>query len=139
MPQPAAPDPVAPDRLRGRLMAASLGALLNRAPGAREVLPHLAALERGLLDHGVGAIDRVPTHGLMRICSQLASLPLPEDDSPLQDLLQRLQRTLAELQREWEPSGTFDPERTVVIREITHSEFMAASDQQADTMPLPLR
>ena len=43
---------------------------------------------------------------------------------------------------EWEvPSmpGGFDPQRTVVIREISHSEFMAASDEQATTMRLPLR
>ena len=37
-------------------MAQSLGLLLDRAPGARDVLPHLAALERGLLEGGAGAI-----------------------------------------------------------------------------------
>ena len=50
------PDPAPPiasadaDRLRGRLMAHALGRLLDRVRGAREVLPHLAALERGLFD-----------------------------------------------------------------------------------------
>jgi head-tail adaptor len=35
--------------------------------------------------------------------------------------------------------GGFDPQRTVVIREISHSEFMAASEEQATTMRLALR
>ena len=47
------------DRLRGRLMAASLGSLLDRVRGSREVLPHLAALELGLLAEGMAAFNDV--------------------------------------------------------------------------------
>ncbi len=133
---PSAPVPVSAashdgaDRVRGRLMQQSLKALLDRVRGAREVLPHLAALELALGGQGSGAIDKVPPHWLARICSQLSSLPLPENDPPLQDLLARL---LGALEARRAPSDGFDPERTMVIREISHSEFDAATQEQATT------
>lgn len=136
-----APAPSIPASDPGRAMARSLGRLLDQARGAREVLPHLAAVERGLLESGAAAIDKVPENWLGRICSQLASLPLPADDAPLHALLDGLARRQNAGLIEWqEPSlqGDFDPERTVVIREISHSEFMAASDEQATTMPMPM-
>lgn len=125
------------DRLRGRLMAQSLGLLLDRAPGAREVLPHLAAMERGLLEHGAGAITLVPPHWLQRICSQLSSLPIPEQDPPLHDLMQRLLKALAGQRDNFDWDAGSDAERTVVIREISHSEFMAAEAEQATTLAMP--
>jgi hypothetical protein len=127
------------DRTRGRLMAQSLGRLLDRAPGAREVLPHLAALERSLLERGAGVIEQVPPHWLSKIGSQLASLPVADDDAPLQDLLTRLLGAVREQRAEWNPGSDFAPERTVVIREITHSEFDAvAAGEHAPTVPLGL-
>lgn len=124
-------------------MAQSLGLLLDKARGAREVLPHLAALERGLLEHGQGAVDKVPEHWLGRICSQLSSLPLPDQDPPLHDLLQRLMQRMKSqpsAESDWinDPDGGFHPERTVVIREISHSEFAAASEENLTTIRLPL-
>jgi hypothetical protein len=124
-------------------MAQSLGALLDKARGAREVLPHLAALERGLIEFGLGAMERVPEHWLGRICSQLSSLPLPEQDAPLHDLMQRLmarQHAQTAEDSAWlnAPGGGFDPEKTVVIREISHSEFAAASEENLTTLRLPL-
>lgn len=138
----AAPAAAAAADLPGRQMAHALGRLLDRARGSREVLPHLAALERGLISNGSAAIDRIPKQWLGRIASQLASLPLPPEEAPLHDLLKRLSGRLDDGTIEWqEPSlhGSFDPERTVVIREISHSEFMAEADAQATTMQLPLR
>jgi hypothetical protein len=125
----------------GRRMAAALGRLLDQARGAREVLPHLAALERGLIHEGQAAIERIPEHWLGRITSQLSSLPLPPDEPPLHELLQCLSARLRPATIEWEvPSmpGAFDPQKTVVIREISHSEFLAASDEVATTMPMPI-
>lgn len=124
-------------------MASSLGLLLDQARGAREVLPHLAALERGLVEWGLGAIERVPEQWLARICSQLASLPLPEQDPPLHDLLQRLvarQQGRSAGDSAWlQDSGpAFHPEKTVVIREITHAEFVAASEENLPTIRMPL-
>ncbi|MBK6470627.1 MAG: hypothetical protein IPF94_07780 [Betaproteobacteria bacterium] len=135
-----APD-VAPDsgdRLRGRLMAQALGKLLDRVRGARDVLPHLAALERGLTAGGTAVIDRVPRPALAKLCSQLSSLPLPEDDPALQDLLSRLMDALEGRKPAASRPGLqplmpdrddrpFDMERTVVIQEVSHSDFMAVA------------
>jgi hypothetical protein len=123
-------------------MAQSLGLLLDKARGAREVLPHLAALERGLLENGIRAIGQVPEHWLQRICSQLSSLPLPEQDPPLHDLLRQLMarlKTQGDDDDSWmdAPDGGFHPDRTVVIREISHTEFDAASEEQATTLRMP--
>lgn len=123
------------DRLRGRLMAQALGAVLDQARGAREVLPHLAALERALLESGACATGVVPPHWLGRICSQLASLPLSTEDAALHDLLDRLHVRLNAQRTEWMEGDSPDSERTVVIREISHSEFAAAQIEQATTIP----
>jgi len=112
-------------------MSQSLGQLLDRVRGAREVLPYLGALERGLLELGTDAVTRIPPHGLRKICSQLSSLPIPEDDPPLHALLDRLLQEMAAQEGPRHLGGEFDPERTVVIREITHSAFMAAAAEQA--------
>ncbi|MFM7704315.1 MAG: hypothetical protein ACKO6D_05245, partial [Rubrivivax sp.] len=102
---------------------------------------HLAALERGLKQEGTIAVDRIPEHWLGRITSQLSSLPLPDHEAPLHELLQRLAERLRPAAIEWEAPSMpcrFDAEQTVVIREISHSEFLAASDEMAPTMPLPI-
>ncbi len=122
------------ERVRGRLMAQSLMLLLDKVRGAREVLPHLAALERGLIEVGSAAIGQIPPHWLSKICSQLSSLPLPEQDPPLHDLLNRLLEALEQHQGPALPGDRFDIERTVVIREISHSEFEAAAAEQATTL-----
>jgi hypothetical protein len=127
----------AADLTRGRLMAQSLGRLLDRAAGAREVLPHLAALERSLIEHGASAIRRVPPHWLSRICSQLASLPLPEEDLPLQDLARRLMSDWQAQQPERDDESLLEAEKTLVIREISHSAFEAALAEQGTTVPMP--
>jgi len=124
------------ERVRGRLMAQSLCALLDQVRGAREVLPHLAAMERALIQLGPVAIHRVPEHWLRKICSQLASLPLPEGDGPLRDLLDRLIAAQESLQTD-DHRRPFDIERTVIIEEVSHSDFMAVS--RGDQTPPSLR
>jgi hypothetical protein len=113
-------------------MAASLGRLLDRVRGSREVLPHLAALERGLLSDGMAAFGKVQPHWLRRIASQLGSLPLPEDDEPLQELLHRVMDML-ESERSALDNVPFDMERTVVIEEMSHTDFMAVTRADAPT------
>jgi hypothetical protein len=125
-------------------MAQSLGKLLDHVRGAREVLPHLAALERGLAEGGTAVIARVPRVALAKLCSQLSSLPLPQDDPPLHDLLTRLMDALEDRKppppkvqpalrsalhdRDDRP---FDMERTVVIQEVSHSDFMRVAGGEA--------
>ena len=126
------PSPASQDRLRGRLMAEALGRLLDRVRGSREVLPHLAALERGLLAEGLPALSGASTPVLGRIASQLASLPLPEDDKPLQDLLHRVMDSL-EARRAEVSNEPFDIEKTVVIEEMSHTDFMTIQRAEAPT------
>lgn len=127
-------------------MAMSLKVLLDRVRGAREALPHLAALEPALLQ-GLAWIDTVSLPVLSRICAQLASLPVADSDTPLQDLQARL---LAALERRGSPTAApaapvlrrplapsvaaFD--RTVTVTEISHSEFLAAAAGLDDTVPM---
>ena len=130
---PPASDPVA-ERIRGRLMQQSLRALLDKVRGARDVLPHLAALETSLGKHGTAVIADMPTSTLARICSQLSSLPLPTDDPPLHDLLTRLLDTLEAQQPTPQFLNTFVGEQTLVIQEASHSEFMDLENAHADTV-----
>ncbi len=126
-------------------MAASLAALLDAVRGAREALPHLAALEASLAQHGATAIEALPERWRRRLGAQLGSLPLPPDDAPLLDLVRRLQASPVAA----DPTATaapprrlitdlaFDPERTVVVREISHSEFMNLSEGTPRTQDNP--
>ncbi len=136
-PPPIAQDPAA-ERLRGRLMQQSLRKLLDRVRGSREVLPHLAALENSLGRHGTAVIASIPAPSLAKICSQLASLPLPKDDPPLHDLLTRLMDTLEAMRPTPQFLSTFVGEDTLVIHDVSHSEFMDVAMSHADTEPLPL-
>lgn len=135
---PNDPPESAAERLRGRLMQASLTRLLNQVRGARDVLPHLAALENSLHRHGSAVIATIPGDGLARICSQLSSLPLPQDDPPLHDLLTRLMDALEVNQPSPQYLSTFDGEATLVIENVSHSEFMGVAMAHADTVPTPM-
>jgi hypothetical protein len=130
---PALPTDTGADRVRGRLMASSLTTLLDRVRGAREVLPYLAALERGLVQHGASAIERIPPRGLARICSQLSSLPIPRDDRPLLDLVQRVMDTLEALHPQFR--STFASDSQMLVAEASHSDFIACAQAQARAGP----
>lgn len=124
--------PADADVLRGRLMQRSLRALLDRVPGARAALPHLAALESSLLAQGAQAVRAAPAKGLAKVHHQLRALPLDPTDGAIQDLLALVQRTLREHTRaaEREPRlhqlSPHDPQSTVIITEGSESDFMEA-------------
>ncbi|MDQ2779009.1 MAG: hypothetical protein M3Y32_05565 [Pseudomonadota bacterium] len=139
------------DRVNGQLMQGSLGALLDKVPGARGVVPHLAALERALGALGASAIESIPPAGLTRICGQLASLPLPEGDRPLEELQARLMQALggsgaapaASAAKSAVKPGTvgamlFVDSRLLSVDEASMTDFdaaMAAQDEQAALDP----
>lgn len=78
---------------------AELKELLNRTPGAREVLPHLAVLEHALKSHGVDALDGLPPRVLTRATSQLLGVlsePLSEGMAELRAWLARALSARAE-------------------------------------------
>jgi hypothetical protein len=135
---PTVPLDPAAERLRGRLMQQSLGQLLDRVRGSREVLPHLAALESSLGRQGTAVIASIPANALAKICSQLSSLPLPKEDPPLHDLLTRLMDALEATRPTPQFLSTFVGEDTLVIHDVSHSEFMDVAMSHADTEPMPL-
>jgi hypothetical protein len=123
-------------------MAASLKALLDQVPGARQVLPYLAALEGGLAAEGTGVLDVIPMPSLQRMGTQLAGLPLDPEDRPLRALQVEL---LAALARRSAPTSmpafvpsALGPDKFEVT-EIGDSELAAASGlfetQPADLQP----
>ena len=69
--------------------------LLGRSPSARDVLSHLAGVERALKTLGVAAFESLPSYVLKRAMTQLESV-LQEPVGPgIADLRARLARALA--------------------------------------------
>ena len=113
-------------------MQRSLQALLDRVQGSRAALPHLAALEAALIQHGAGAVSSISQKGLAKIHGQLRVLPLDAADSSIQDLLALVQRSLrlhAKQQQQTHQLSPHDPQSTVVITEGSESDFMNALDE----------
>jgi hypothetical protein len=128
-------------------MYRSLKALLDRAPGAREVLPHLSALEAALGLNGPAAIDSASAPVLQKMYSQLSSLPLANEDQPLRELLARLLIALEDRAAEakaLDPRSPmqvllqvpvpppFGADSKLMVSEASHSEFLAAYGDRED-------
>lgn len=122
-PKPEPTEPVDPARKAGRAMAYSLKCLLDRVPGAREVLPYLAALERGLLADGPAVLDGIPLPSLRKIGAQLASLPVRPQDVPLRALQVRLGEVMARRA----PPPRPEPPPTPVAAPAAPPQFMPSA------------
>ncbi len=126
--------PADPARQAGQAMATSLKRLLDRVAGARDALPHLAALERALAAEGTAVLGRVALPVLKRMGAQLAALPLDLDDRPLRALQVQVQAAILRLDdaplRRAEPvpylPSSLDGGR-VEVTEVSESEWAAAS------------
>ncbi len=122
-------------RVRGWMMQQSLATLLDRVRGARQVLPHLAALEVALGKVGSDAITQIPAHHLAKICQQLSNLPLPKQDPPLHELLGLLLDALEGHEHAQETArdphaqflSTFVSDSKLEVTEASLSDFDAAS------------
>jgi hypothetical protein len=141
---PVPESPVEPsDRKAGRAMAFSLKCLLDQVPGAREVLPHLAALERGLAAQGPRVLDQMPLPALKKMGAQLASLPVAERDLPLRALQVQLLQTLERRTAPPPPSPNFLPTDLgpgkVEVSEVSESDWAAASQLFEDGPGLTLQ
>lgn len=128
VPSPPHPNPA---RKAGQAMSDALKALLDRVPGARQVLPYLAALETGLAADGTDVLDLIPVSSLQRMGAQLASLPVDPADLPLRALQVAL---LAALSRRNDPVPVhaFVPSglgsHQVEVMELGDTDWAAASD-----------
>lgn len=119
-------------------MAMSLKCLLDQVPGARDVLPHLAALQGGLAAEGAAVLDTIPLPSLQRMGAQLTSLPVRPDDVPLRALQVQLMAALARRAAATMPKAptpvvpAFVPtgmgHDKLEVMEISASEWAAASD-----------
>lgn len=139
------------DMARGRLMHGALQTLLNRVRGARDVLPHLAALETALGRHGLAAVQGLAPMWLPKMYSQLSSLPIGAHEPLLLDLQQRLfvalqaraapgahrpavssaPAVLAVSARSAPPReylSTFDSDSRMMVAEASHTDFMREID-----------
>ena len=126
VPAPGA-DGRASDLLRGRLMQCSLRKLLDRVPGSRSALPHLAALEGLLAQQGASAMQGVSQRVLEKVHTQLNVLPLDPTDGSIHDLLTLVRRALRyESTKQTHQLSPFDPQSTVVITEGSETDFMNA-------------
>lgn len=133
------PAPNAPEPTRIQAMLASLRALLDPVPNARKVLPHLAALEADLARHGLFVLRGAPMHALIKTSEELASLPIRNDDAPLQELGTLL---LGELEWRSKPGrqylSTFVAPDKLEVSEGSATDFLALSnlpDLPADGKP----
>lgn len=120
----------AANRIRGQLMHMALRDLLNQVRGARDALPHLAALEKALGQKGVAAVSDVAPQWLAKMASQLSTLPIRPDDRELNDLLRRL---FSALETRKEPRiesprflSDFHTDDRIEVNEVSHSVFTAA-------------
>lgn len=140
-PSESAVPPTDPARKAGRAMALSLKFMLDRVPGAREVLPYIAALERGLAAEGTGVLDVIPLPSLRKMAAQLSALPVDLDDRPLRALHVQVQQALDRRALPVEPPppprprveplpylhSSMDQSR-VEVTEVSASEWAAASE-----------
>jgi hypothetical protein len=126
------------DLARAKVMARSLEALLDRVKGAREVLPHLSALESALRERGLASLEMASVPVLSKICTQLATLPVADDDAPLQDLQTRLLDAMDRRTRPHNLMSTMGNDQ-VIVAEISHSAFMAAANGEDKTEPMGIR
>lgn len=129
--------PQAHEQARAKVMAMALAALLNRVTGARDVLPHLSALEAALRERGLASLEQASVPVLSKICTQLASLPVADDDAPLQDLQTRLLDAMDRRTRPKNLMSTMGNDQ-VIVAEISHSAFMAAANGEDKTEPMQM-
>lgn len=120
-------------------MALALKLMLDKVAGARDALPHLAALERALAADGTTVLERIPLPSLRRMGAQLAALPLELDNRPLRALQVQVQGAI--LRRSDAPPPRPDPlpylpssldASRVEVTEVSESEWAAASQIMED-------
>jgi hypothetical protein len=130
------------DRLRAGMMQQSLSHLLNRVPGARQALRHLALLETALAEHGTPLLAGLSRPVLVKLCRQLASLPVAPDDAPLLDLQERLLCALESAPALGPPEhrpvqlhelSDFLTEEKLLVAEASYDDFAAAAAGFATT------
>jgi hypothetical protein len=118
-----------------RAMRQELKELLNRCPGSREVLPHLAGVEHAIKTQGLAAFDALPQRVLQRALGQLESVVAEPVGAGIAELRSRIGVALKNFEkieqaasRRAAPSS-FLVEEKLQVSEGSHSDFMAAVEE----------
>lgn len=128
--QPASPDTLPPltPALR-RPMREALSSLLDSVPSSRQVFPALRVIENALAQRRDDALDRLPVVALQEGARQLYLLGRTGEGDVLRTLRDRLCLLMGEpAPDDGDDDGAFEPGRTVEVRDISLTQFMAIDE-----------
>ena len=112
-----------------------LKALLNRCPGAREVLPHLAVVEQALKTQGLAAFDSLPPRVLQRAATQLESVLAEPVSAAIAELRSRLGVALKNHEKAEQAAArraapsSFLVDEKLQVSEASVSDFMKVMEE----------
>jgi hypothetical protein len=121
-------------------MRSELKELLGRSPGAREVLLHLAGLERALKTLGNGAFEGLPSHVLKRTATQLESVLSQPVGAGMAEIQARIAKVLKAHEQASLPAAKpaaaapapYFSDDKLQVSETTHTDFMRVLEATKD-------
>jgi hypothetical protein len=131
------PSPSDPAIELAAAMAAELKTLLDAVPASRQVLQHLAVVEKVLKLHGLDGLADIPEAALVKAHGQLAGLPLTPKHVALSRLLSLLSLQAEPPSREDAHAqhnvfmSSFLTEEKLQVSEGSHSDFIRLLDDPA--------
>lgn len=119
----------------------ALHALIKAHPGMKQVMPHLAHIERALGRKGSRALMRVPVAVLQRGLEQLESLQAEQPRDALRALRTRLVEAIAlrSVARNTSLQTRSSAPAALEVMEASHSEFDEVERSWTGSMPLTSR
>jgi len=122
----------------------SLHALIKQHPGLKQMMPHLAHIERALGRKGSRALMRIPVAVLQRGLEQLESLQAEQPRDALRALRTRLVeaialRSVARNTALASPRSATQAAAAMEVREASHSEFDEVERSWTGNAPLSNR
>jgi hypothetical protein len=116
-------------------MRQELKELLNRCPGSREVLPHLAGLEHAIKTQGLAAFETLPQRVLQRASGQLESVVTEPVSAGIAELRSRIGVALKKFEKIEQAvtaraaPSSFLVDEKLQVSEGSHTDFMAAVEE----------
>jgi len=117
----------------------SLHALIKQHPGFKQVMPHLAHIERALGRKGTRALQRIPVAVLQRGLEQLETLQAEQPRDALRALRTRLVEAIALRSVARDPAVGVRQAPEVEVMEASQSEFDEVERSWTGSVPLDSR